>query len=141
MVTPVWTNSMCNKLSRLSQGWKKHTGTDTIKFIFHKDKPKNRSATYVIALYNIQPQKTETCRKRLTAGGNLIYYLGEVSTPISDLTTMKLHVNSAISDVKSRYMCMYVKYFYLNNQIERSEYIMIQISIIPQEYVEIFNLT
>ena len=51
---------------------------------------------------------------------------------ISDLTTMKLHVNSAISDIKSRYMCINIKYFYLNNQMYRAEYIMIQISIIPQ---------
>ena len=36
----------------------------------------------------------------------MIDYPGEVSTPTSDLTTMKLHVNSAISDLKSRYMCI-----------------------------------
>ena len=35
MDEPVWTNSMCNKLGRLSRGWKKHAGTDTIEFIFH----------------------------------------------------------------------------------------------------------
>ena len=80
--------------------------------------------------------KKETHRTRLTAGGNLIDYPGEVSTPTSDLTTMKLHVNSAISDVKSRYMCMDVKYFHLKNQMDRDKYIMIQISMIPQEFVE-----
>ena len=52
---------------------------------------------------------------------------------------MKLHINSAISDVKSRYMCMGVKYFYLNNHMDSDEYTMIQISIIPQEFVE--NIT
>ena len=36
---------------------------------------------------------------------------------------------------------MDVKYFYLNNQMYRAEYIMIQISMIPQEVVEIYNLT
>ena len=45
-------------------------------------------------------------------------YPGEVSTPTSELTNMKLHINSAISDVKSRYMCTDVKYFYLNNQMD-----------------------
>ena len=84
------------------------------------------------AACDILPQKTETHRTRLTAGGNLIGYIGEVRTPASDLTTMKLHINSAISDVKSRYMCMEVKYFYLNNQIYRYKYIMIQISMTPQ---------
>ena len=40
MDEPVWTNSMCNKLVHLYQGWKKHAGTNTIEFIFHKDKKK-----------------------------------------------------------------------------------------------------
>ena len=35
---------------------------------------------------------------------------------------------------------MDVKYFYLNNQMEREKYITIQISMIPQEFVEIYNL-
>ena len=50
------------------------------------------------AVCDIRPQKTETRITRLTAGGNLIDYPGEDSTPISNLTTMKLHINSAISD-------------------------------------------
>ena len=54
----------------------KHTGTDTIEFIFHKDKKKDRRATYMRSLCNIRPQKTETHRTRLTAGGNIIDYPG-----------------------------------------------------------------
>ena len=38
-------------------------------------------------------------------------------------------------------MCMDVKYFYLNNHIDRDEYIMIQISMIPQESVDKYNHT
>ena len=106
MDPPVWTNSMCNELGRIYQGWKAHAGTDTIVFIFHKDKPKYRRVTYVRAICDIRPPKTETHRTRLTAGWDLIDYPGEVRTPTSYLTTMKLHINSAISDIKSRYMCM-----------------------------------
>ena len=71
----------------------------------------------------------------------MIDYPGEVSTPTSDLTTMKIHINSSISDVKSRYICMDVKDFYLNNQMDRDKYIMIQLSMIPQEFLEIYNIT
>ena len=117
---PVWTNSMCNELGRLSQGWKEQVGTDTMDFIFHKDKPKYRRATYVRVVCDIGPQKIKTHRTRLTAGGNFIDYPGEVSTSTSDLTTMKLHVNSSVSDVKSRYICMDVKDFYLKNQMDRA---------------------
>ena len=88
------------------------------------------------AVCDIRPQKTENHRTRLTAGVNLIDYPGEVSTPTSELITMKIHVNNAISDFKSRYMCMDVKYFYLNKNIDRVEYIMIQISMIPQKFVD-----
>ena len=35
---------------------------------------------------------------------------------------------------------MDVKYLYLKNQMDRGEYIMIQISMIPQEFVETYNL-
>ena len=52
------------------------------------------------AVYNIRPQKTETQRTRLIEVGNIIYYPVEVDTPTSDLTTMKVHVNSTISDIK-----------------------------------------
>ena len=48
-----------------------------------------------------------------------------------DFTTIKIHVNKAISDVKARYMCMDVKDFYMSNMIDRAEYIIIQIAIIP----------
>ena len=86
-------------------------------------------------------QKTETHRTRLTTGGNLINCPGEFSTPTSDLTTIEFHIKSAILDVKSIYMCMDVNYFHLNNQMDRDKYIMIQLSIIPQESVENYNLT
>ena len=70
----------------------------------------------------------------------MIDYAGEVRTPTSDLTTIEICIHSAISEVKSRYMCMDVKYFYLNNHMDRDKYIMIQISMIPQDFVEKYNL-
>ena len=131
---------MCNGLGRLYQSWKSHAGTDTIGFIFYKDKTKDRRATYVRDVCDIRPQKTETHRTILTAGGNLIDYPEAVSTSTTDLTTMKLHINSTISCVKSIYMCMDVKDFYTSIQMDRDKYMMIQISMIPQEFVEKYNL-
>ena len=84
------------------------------------------------ALCDIRPQKTETHKKILTTGGNLIYCLLEVNTPASDLTTMKLRLNSAISGIKSQYMRMDVKYFHLNNHMDRVEQVTIPISMITQ---------
>ena len=71
----------------------------------------------MIVVCYIMPQKSETYRTKLTSGGNLIEYPGKVNMPTSDLTTMKLHVNKSISDIKSIYICMDLKYFYLNNEM------------------------
>ena len=77
----VLANSMFNKLGRLPQGCQKHAVTDTIEFILHKDKPKERRATHVRAVCDIRPHKNETHRTRPTVGGNIIDYPGEFSTP------------------------------------------------------------
>ena len=111
MYAPVCNNCRCNKIGRLSQGWGKMQEL-TQYSSFQK---KYRRATYLRAVCDIRPKKIETQITRLIVGVNFIDYPGEVSTPTSDLTNMELHVNSAISDVISRYMCMGVKYFYLNN--------------------------
>ena len=126
---------MVNELARMYQGCKTHAGTYTIEFIFHRYKPKDRRATYVRAVCGIIPQKIETHITIINVGGNLIDYTGEFSTPTSDLTTMKMHVNSVISEIKSQYMFMDVKYFYLNNCVYRVEYIMILISMIQKKII------
>ena len=92
---------MCNELGCLSQVCKTRTVTDTIEFILHRDKPKYRKPTYVRAVCDIQTQKSDTHIKIVTVGRNLVDYLGEISTPTSDLKTMKLHENIVISDIKS----------------------------------------
>ena len=56
------------------------------------------------------------------------------------MTTIKLNVNSAISDIKSRYMSMDVKYFYLNNNMDKAEHIIIQMYMTAQAFVNKYNL-
>ena len=62
----------------------------------------------------------------------LVDHPGEVSTPKLDLTTVKMHVNSAIFDIKFWYMCMDVKDLYLNKYMDQAEYIMIHTYMIPK---------
>eukprot|EP00978_Attheya_sp_CCMP212_P025273 scaffold80937_cov51-Attheya_sp.AAC.2 len=133
----VWTNGFCNELGRLSQGCNDKKGTNKIFFIERGEIPQGRKATYVKAVCDIRPHKEETHRVRLTAGGNLV---GNVSTPTADVTTIKTHWNSVISDMKSRYMCMYVKDFYLNNPMSRPEFIRIAVEMIPVEFMDAYQL-
>lgn len=86
-----WKQGMCNELRRLSQGWKVSIGRNTI-FFTHKSKiPKNKTVICGRICCDTRPQKTEVHRVRLTAGGNLIKYDGNTSTPKSGITTIKTH--------------------------------------------------
>ena len=86
-----------------------------MEFILHQYIPSNSKATYVQEVYNIRPQKTETFQTRLSARGNLVEYPEEVRTPIVDMTEVKTHVDSVISDIIYQYMRMDVNNLYLNN--------------------------
>jgi hypothetical protein len=102
--------------------------------------PEGRTATYCKFVCNKRPQKDEVNRTRLTMGGNLIDYPGDVSTPTADMLTAKILLNSTISDPKARWMCLDVKDFYLNNKMDRYEYARIPYHLIPMEIVLQYNL-
>jgi hypothetical protein len=74
-----WNRSFANELGRLAQGIRDQQGTNTILFIPYVDVPKDRTVTYGHIVVNICPHKDEVERTRLTIGGNLIDYPGDVS--------------------------------------------------------------
>ena len=96
--------------------------------------------TYGRIVVDYQPQKTDPTCTRLTVGGNLIDFPGDVRTPTVDLTTDKLVIKSTISTPGARYMCGDVKNFYLGTPMARYEYMRLHISIIPQEIIDQYKL-
>jgi hypothetical protein len=87
---PTWNKAAANEFGRLAQGvGDRVTGSDTIFFIPRKAVPKVKIVTYGPFVVDIRPNKSETHRVRLTVGGNLIQYQGDVSTRSADLTTSK----------------------------------------------------
>jgi hypothetical protein len=72
-------------------------GPNTIFFIPRNAVPKGKVSTYGRFVVDIRRDKTETNQVRLTVGGNLIQYAGDVSTLSADLTTSKCFWNSTIS--------------------------------------------
>ena len=72
-------------------------GTNTVLFIPKDKVPSGRTVTYERIVSEIQPQKAETHYTRLTVGGNLINFPGDVTTPTADLITAKLFFNSVLS--------------------------------------------
>jgi hypothetical protein len=86
-------------------------GSDIIFFIPRQAVPKGKIITYGLFVVDIRPKKSETHRVRLTVGGNLIQYPGDVSTRSADLTTYKCLWNSTISAEGAKYMCLDVNIF------------------------------
>ena len=51
---------------------------------------------------------------RFTIGGDRVKYPGEVITKTADLTTVKLHLNSVVSMLHEKFLCININNFYLN---------------------------
>ena len=106
---PTWTCYLANEFGRLCKSiGKTRTKADRIKvtgtmFFTTKDKiPKDIKITYANFIYNIRPQKSETHRVRLTAGGENFGYPGDPRSPAVSLLNVKIHINSTISRAKKR---------------------------------------
>ena len=133
-----WQLSSANEFGRLAQGvGGRITGTDTIRFIHHHEMPPTRRPTYARFVCDIRPQKAERERTRTV---NLIDYPDSVTTRTCDLVTFKMHINSTLSRPKRKYCSFDVKNFYLNTPMERSEYMKIPLSHIPDEIITEYSL-
>ena len=143
LLRDTWAKAMCKELGRLCQGFGETEGTDTMRFLDLegiKSIPKDRVVTYARIVVDYRPQKADPNRVRITAGGNLIQYPGELTTRTSDLRTTKIMLNSVISTRGARYMTADAANFYLATPMERKEYLRIAVELIPQEFMESYNL-
>jgi Reverse transcriptase (RNA-dependent DNA polymerase) len=136
----IWLRSGANEFGRLAQGIRDIPGTDTITFVPKSEIPKNKRPTYARFVTDIRPQKQEKHRVRLTIGGNLIEYEGDVSSPTGSLTTYKIHCNDIISTPHARAMSLDIENYYLNTPLPTPEYMKVHISLIPDEIIQAYNL-
>jgi hypothetical protein len=136
-----WEQGCANEFGHLAQGYgDKIAGTDTLFFIRHTDLPEGRTATYSRFVVSEKPDKKEPKRVRITVDGNRIDYPGNVSTPTSDLTTVKILANSVCSTPGAKFATIDIKDFYLNTPMERYEYMRIPVKDIPAVIMEQYNL-
>ena len=118
----LWLNAMEKELGRLAQGYKTTKGTNTVFFMDHNmiaNIPKDRTTTYARIVVDYRPQKEDPNKVRITAGGNLISYPGELTTRTADLITSKILWNSVLSTQHAKYMCLDIKNMYLATPMER----------------------
>ena len=67
-------------------------------------------------------------------------YPGVVTTPTADIITAKLLINSTISTPQARFVTADITIFYLGPPMERYEYMMLPLRIIPMTIIQQYNL-
>ena len=147
----VWNQSYANELGRLCQGIgtgpaansQRVTGTNSFYPIHYEDIPRDRrkEITYTKVVCMHRPQKEDSDRTRITIGGNLICYPGDVSTPTGSLELAKLVFNSVLSRRGAKFACFDIKNFYLCTPLDRFEYVRIKLADIPDEFINEYDLT
>jgi hypothetical protein len=141
----VWTTAFGKEFGSLAQGGNRTNtaGTDSM-FILDRHEipniPKDRTVTYARVVVDFRPQKPDPNRVRITAGGNLITYPGELTTRTADLTSSKILWNSVLSTPDAKYMCIDIKNFYLNTPLDRYKYMRFQLSSLPDHIIEQYDL-
>ena len=102
--------------------------------------PKDRVVTYGRIVVDYRPQKEDPNRVRITAGGNLIQYPGELTTRTADLTTSKILWNSVLSTPGAKFMGIDIKSFYLTAPLDRYEYMKMPLAVFPQHVRDQYDL-
>jgi hypothetical protein len=128
-----WMRSTANEINRLYN-------TNTIRFIQCSNIPKGRKVTYGSFVVDIKDHKEEKERTILTVGGDQIEYPGDKSTRTAGLTTAKILINSVISNLGAKFLVIDIKKFYLNTPLGRFEYMFINLSSLPQETIDKYDL-
>eukprot|EP00957_Ditylum_brightwellii_P088585 6747557-Ditylum_brightwellii.AAC.1 len=136
----VWEKAFTKELNQLAQGQRGYKVTNTISFIHKNAMPEGRKVTYRHIVCNYRPQKEDPNCVRLTVGGGRVEYLFDVSTPIADLVTAKLLMNSVVSTEGAKFLTIGIKKICLSTPMERYEYMRLQYEILPHKIVTTYNL-
>jgi hypothetical protein len=128
-----WMRSTANEINRLYN-------TNTIRFIRRSNIPKGRKVTHGSFVVYIKDHKEEKERTRLTVGGDQIEYPGDKSTRTAGLTTAQILINSVISTLGAKFLVIDIKKIYLNTPLGLFEYMVINLSSLPQETIDKYDL-
>ena len=98
IIATTWKLSLLNKLGRFAQGTGVIVGNGAIDFTPILDVLRDRNLTYVNMVCNYIPLKSDSCRGRLTVGGDTLEYLDDAISSAVILFESNLIFNSTISD-------------------------------------------
>ena len=131
-----WNTSYANKLGRLSQGIRSIKGTNCIFFIPHTKVPKGKTVTYGRLVVDYRPTKSDPNRTRLTVGGNVLVFDGDLYTETTDIISVKMLLNSVLSTPGAKFLTLDIKNFYLGTPMDVYEYMKIKIDTILAEIIK-----
>ena len=109
-----WTKGGENEFGRLFQGFAPNEieGLNVLEWIRKDQVLKDKFVTYPRYTASLRPEKVdEPHRVRITAGGNLLQYDGDVTTHTASMETIKAHWNSVVSTTDARY-CRYIQHVF-----------------------------
>ena len=112
-------------------------GSNKIFFIQKSQVSQDQKVTYGRIVRDIRPHKDVTHRTKITVGGNIIDYPGEVTANTSDIIRGKTLINSTISTPDARFLCTDIANLYFNTTM----YIQLPFDILPQDIFNEYNLT
>ena len=80
----------------------------------------------------VKPHKENTNRTHITVAGSQNFYPRDLGKSTGALNLFKFIINSALLRRNAHFFWFDLKNFYLQTPIERSEYVFIKLSDIPQ---------
>jgi hypothetical protein len=98
---PLWTQGFGNYYGHLFQDIQDIPGTYICLFLKLTNIPKDRKITYGKIVCDYKPQKKRKECVRLTVGGDILDYSGDVTTSMADITTFKILINRTLSTEES----------------------------------------
>ena len=113
-------------------------GTNTFYVIKFEDIPKYwlNEICYTSLVCELRPGKKDPNRKRITIYGTNVFYPGYIGTNTASLELFKLIIVSILSRAGAKYVCFDIENFYLSTPLGIPEYVKIQLSKIPQEFIK-----
>mgnify|MGYP001194173132 CR=1 FL=1 len=132
-----WEESMCKELGRLAQGIRDIKGSNCMKFTQQNQVPEGRKVTHARLAVDHRPGKSDPNRTRLTVGGNLLSFEGDLCTETTDSMSIKMSLNSALSTKGAKFMTVDMKNFCLGTPMDVHEHMKIKCDLMPQEIKKI----
>ena len=135
---------LCQGVGKIPNGkGKRIEGTNTLFAIKFENIPKYRlnEICYTSVVCEVRPGGKDPNRTRITICGTNVCYPGDVGTNTASMEIFKLMINSVLSRKGAKYVCFDIENFYLSTPLGRPEYVKIQLSKIPEEFIKEYNIT